>query len=70
MAAESYEFEIHLPRRQVYRSEKFYSYKAFITACEKKCREMHAKASDVKILFNTEYGGTCIRGPEHGEIVL
>ena len=67
---EIYWFEIALPKRKTYTSEKFSTYSSFVTTCEKKCRELHAYSDDVTIYVkDDEYGGNVFfRKPEHGEI--
>ena len=67
---ETYAFEILLPKRKVFKSKKFFEYKACIKECEKKCKELHAYASDVKIIFTSDDGDTFIRDPELGELAV
>ena len=62
-------FIIHLPKRQIFQSEKYSTMETCIRTCEKKLRELHIDHSDgVELGYTTDEGGKWLRKPEHGEV--
>ena len=63
-------FIIHLPKCQIFQSEKYPTLKTCIRMCEKKLRELHINHSDgVELGYTSEYDNVWLRRPELGEVM-
>lgn len=63
-------FIIHLPKRQIFQSEKYSTMAVCIRMCEKKLRELRINHSDgVELGYTDEHDYRWYRKPELGEVM-